>query len=98
MYKSELIECVSKETGISRDNVEAVVDSVLRNITNALARYERVQLTGFGTFDLKEQAAKKGRDIAENKTVFIPQRLVPCFKAGKTLKKAAIKIKGVDFK
>lgn len=91
MIKEDVISAVCRETYLSRYVVETIINSTLKNIELALSRGEAVQFAGFGTFEPKERAARTGRNPHTNEPVPIPPRVVPYFKAGKSLKNAVTK-------
>lgn len=81
MTKADLIDKISKESGIDRKTIYVVVESFMRCIRLSLAvRGRNVFLRGFGSFSIKKRASKKGRDISRNTTVIIPARCVVYFK------------------
>ena len=86
MNKAELIYAVSNETNISRKDTEAVITAALDVITKALQEAEKVQLVGFGSFEVKARAARIGRNPKTKEAIEIPASRVPVFKAGKALK------------
>ena len=88
MNKTELIEIVAKETELTKKKAEAAVNAVLEAITGALVDGDKVQLIGFGTFEVKERAAREGRNPATGATMKIPASKAPAFKAGKAFKDA----------
>lgn len=88
MIKEDMIGLVSNDTGYSRGVVSAVIESMLINITNTLATGDKVQFSGFGTFEAKQRAARTGRNPHTKEAVHIPARIMPAFSAGKNLKKA----------
>lgn len=85
MNKSELIHAVAAK-GLTRKEAEAAVNAVLGTIEEALAKGEAVQLIGFGTFSVKERAAREGRNPQTGEVVKIKASKIPAFKAGKALK------------
>ncbi len=91
MNKSELIAEVATRTGITKKDADAAVSAVLDAITEALAKEEKVQLVGFGTFDVRTRTARSGRDPRTGKSIVIPASKAPAFKAGKALKDAVNK-------
>lgn len=91
MNKQSLIEMVYANTGVSRWVIEKVLNSVGFNISQALARGDKVRLTGFGTFEPKKRAARIGRNPHTNEPVPIPARVVPVFTPGNELKDAVSK-------
>ncbi len=88
MNKSDLIAAVAAATGISRSNAAGVVDSTFDVISDALRHGDDVRLTGFGTFDVADRAAREGRNPRTGEAVKIPASRQPKFKAGKGLKDA----------
>jgi DNA-binding protein HU-beta len=88
MNKTELIATVAEKAGISKKDAESAVAAVIDSITEALVQNEKVQLVGFGTFEVRERSARTGRDPRTNKTIEIPASKAPAFKAGKPLKDA----------
>lgn len=88
MNKNELVASVAEKAGISKKDAEAAVKAVTEAITEALAEGDKVALVGFGTFSVKERAARTGINPRTKETVEIPAAKVPAFKAGATLKDA----------
>lgn len=88
MNKSELISAVADSTGLTKKAANEAVEAVLDTISNALAQGDKVTLVGFGTFEVRERAARKGVNPATGATIDIPAGKVPAFKAGKSLKDA----------
>ena len=86
MNKSQLIDVVSKDTGLKRKEAEAAVNSVFAAIETALADGEKVQLIGFGSFSVKERGERTGRNPATGETITIPASKQPAFAAGRDLK------------
>lgn len=86
MNKTELIEVVSKETELKKKDAEAAVNAVLTAFENALVAGDKIQLIGFGTFDVKQKPAREGRNPATGETIKIPASKQVRFTAGKTLK------------
>ena len=88
MNKSELIDAVAKSTKLTKKDAEAAINATLDAIGDALAakKPEKVVLVGFGTFNVKKNAARKGRNPATGKTIDIKASKSPVFKAGKSLK------------
>lgn len=85
MTKDDMIRAVYKDTGVIQAITSTVIDSVLDNIGRALAHGEKVQFTGFGTFEPKKRAARIGRNPHTREAVPIPARIIPSFKPGKRL-------------
>ncbi len=88
MTKTELVDKVAAKTGFTKKDSTKVVDAVFESIQEALAAGLKVQLVGFGSFEVRRRAARAGRDPRTGKTIRIGARTVPVFKAGKTLKDA----------
>ncbi|MGG3524052.1 DNA-binding protein [Bacillus pseudomycoides] len=88
MNKTELIKNVAQTAEISQKEATVVVQSVVESITNTLAAGEKVQLIGFGTFEVRERAARTGRNPQTGEEMQIAASTVPAFKAGKELKEA----------
>ncbi len=86
MNKAELISAVSEKTGLSKKNSEEAINATFDTIAESLEAGERVQLVGFGVFDVKERAARMGRNPKTKQEIEIPASRVPTFKAGKALK------------
>ncbi|WP_110019172.1 HU family DNA-binding protein [Plasticicumulans acidivorans] len=88
MNKSELIDAVADATEMGKGQAGLVVEAVLDTITNALVSGETVSLIGFGSFSVKERAARTGRDPRSGQSIEIKASKNPVFKAGKGLKDA----------
>ncbi|WP_430748635.1 HU family DNA-binding protein [Bacillus cereus] len=88
MNKTELIKNVAQNAEISQKEATVVVQTVVELITNTLAAGEKVQLIGFGTFEVRERAARTGRNPQTGEEMQIAASKVPAFKAGKELKEA----------
>ena len=88
MNKTDLINVVSNETKISKKDTEIIVTSMLETIAEALKSGDKVQLIGFGTFEVKEAAAKTGRNPKTGETIEIPACKKPSFSAAKSFKDA----------
>ena len=91
MNKAELINAVAAATEFSKKDAEAAVTATLEAITAALKDGDKVQLVGFGSFEVKKRAARIGRNPKTNATIEIPASTVPVFKAGKALTDAVTK-------
>ncbi len=91
MNKAELVNAVAAATDVSKKDSEAVIAAMLDAITDALKEGEKVQLVGFGSFEVKARAARTGRNPRTGENVEIPASVVPVFKAGKALKDAVAK-------
>lgn len=88
MNKTELINVVAAESGVSKKDAEAVVAATLNAITEALKSGDKVQLIGFGNFEVKEVAAREGRNPKTGETIEIAACKKPSFSASKALKDA----------
>lgn len=88
MNKTELVSVVSEKTEFSKKESAQIVDAMFASIEEALAKGEKVQLIGFGTFEVRERAARKGRNPQTGAEIEIPASKVPAFKPGKALKDA----------
>ena len=86
MNKAELIAAVAEKAGLSKKDAEAAVNAALDAITAALQEGDKVQLVGFGSFEVKSRAARTGRNPKTREAIEIPASKVPVFKAGKALK------------
>ena len=82
---------VAEKAEFSKKDAEKAVNAVLASIEEALARDEKVQLVGFGTFEVKNRAERIGRNPQTKEEIVIPASRVPAFKAGKALKEAVQK-------
>ena len=88
MNKTELIAAVAEKTDLSKKDADAALSAVLGAITDALKAGDKIQLVGFGTFEVRNRAAKQGRNPRTGETMTVPASKVPAFKAGKALKDA----------
>jgi DNA-binding protein HU-beta len=88
MNKGELIDAVSTQSGLAKAEATRAVDAVFDAISTALKANDSVSLVGFGTFAVKDRAARSGRNPRTGATIEIPASRVPGFKAGKGLKDA----------
>ena len=91
MNKTELIAAAAESAGLSKKDTEKAVSAVFEAIASAMAKGERVQVAGFGIFEVKEREARVGRNPHTKETIQIPATRVPAFKASKTLKDAVAK-------
>ena len=91
MNKTELVAAVAEKTGMSKKDSEKAVNAAFDSITEALAAGEKVQLVGFGAFEVKERNARVGRNPKTKEEIQIPASRVPVFKAGKALKDVVAK-------
>ncbi len=88
MNKTEFINAVAAKEGIEKKCAEKAVNAVFATIADALAKGEKIQLVGFGTFEVRERAEKQGRNPRTGETMTVPASKVPAFKAGAALKNA----------
>ena len=86
MNKAELINAVAAAADVSKKDAEAVIVATVDAITQALSEGERVQLVGFGSFEVKKRAARTGRNPKTKEAIEIAASKYPVFKAGKALK------------
>ncbi len=86
MNKAELIAQVAEKSDMTKKDAEKAVSAVLATIEEALSRGDKVQLVGFGTFEVRERAARKGRNPQTGEEIEIVAARVPVFKAGKSLR------------
>lgn len=86
MNKNELISAVAEKTELSKKDSEKALNAVLETIANAMKHGDKVVLVGFGTFEVRERAERKGRNPSTKETITIPASKAPAFKAGKSLK------------
>lgn len=89
--KAELVDSVAKKTQLTKKDVSATVEALFETIQEALKAGEKVQVIGFGNFEVRERAARKGRNPQTGKEIKIKASKVPAFKAGKALKDAVKK-------
>ena len=86
MNKNELINAVAERANLTKKDSEIAVSAVIDAITDALCEGEKVQLVGFGSFEVKKREARVGRNPKTKESIEIPATKVPVFKAGKLLK------------
>lgn len=99
MTKTELIDAVAEETGLTKKDsgtaVNAVIDTIVDHLSEEAKKPEddrdNVQLIGFGSFEVKDRSARKGRNPQTGEEITIPARKVPVFRAGKTFKESVDK-------
>lgn len=88
MNKAELIASVAEKSELTKKDAEKAVSALLATVEETLAKGEKVQLVGFGTFEIRERAARKGRNPQTGEEIEIAAARVPVFKAGKALRGA----------
>src|SRR5690348_6524441 len=86
MKKSDLVDSIAAKIGVPKAQVQQMVDDVFDLIADGLTRGEKIDLRGFGTFSVKDSAARTGRNPQTGEPINIPARRVPGFKPGKELK------------
>ena len=91
MNKTEWVAGVAEKAGLTKKDAEKAVNALFDCVQQALAGGEKVQLIGFGTFEVKKRAARKGRNPRTGQDIEIPASSSPSFKAGKALKDAVNK-------
>ena len=88
MNKTELVKAVSTQAELTQKDAAKVVDALFETISNTLAKEEKIQLIGFGTFEVRERSARKGRNPQTGEEIDIAASKVAAFKPGKELKEA----------
>ncbi len=91
MTKAEFITAVAEKAGMTKKDTEAAVSAVIDTITDSLAKGDKIQLVGFGTFEVRERKAREGINPQTKKKISIAATKVPAFKAGRALKDAVAK-------
>ncbi|MBR2305120.1 MAG: HU family DNA-binding protein [Ruminococcus sp.] len=91
MKKSELIAAIAAKGGYSKKDAEKALDAVTATITESLANGDKISIVGFGSFEVRERAAKESINPATKQPIHVPAKKVPAFKAGKALKEAVDK-------
>ena len=86
MTKADIVNEVSSMTGLSKVEVEVVIEGIIASISDSLKRGERVDIRGFGSFIIKQRAAREARNPATNEVVRLKERFIPAFKVSKILK------------
>ncbi|HHY04064.1 MAG TPA: HU family DNA-binding protein [Thermoanaerobacterales bacterium] len=88
MNKADLISVMAEKSGLTKKDSEKALNAFVDAVQQALVEGDRVQLVGFGTFEVRERSARKGRNPQTGEEIDIPAASVPAFKAGKALKEA----------
>ena len=88
MTKAELIAAIAEKAGMTKKDADAALSATIDTITDTLAKGEKLQLVGFGTFEVRERAAREGINPQSKAKIKIPATKVPAFKAGRALKDA----------
>lgn len=87
MNKAELIASIAEKSGLNKKNAEAALNALMESVEEALVSGDKVQLVGFGTFEVRERKAREGRNPRNpQESITIPSSKAPVFKAGKSLK------------
>ena len=86
MNKSDLIAAVAAKTGETKKSAETSINAIIDIIAETLAKGDKIQLVGFGSFEVRQRAARKGRNPLTREEIKIPASKAPVFKAGKALK------------
>jgi len=88
MKKNELVDAVATKSELTKQDSKKAVDALLETISHTLAKGEKIQLVGFGTFEIRERAERTGRNPQTGEEMTIPATKIPAFKPGKELKEA----------
>ncbi len=91
MNKTELIAAVAEKAGMTKKDAERVINATVEAITESLVKGEKVQVSGFGIFEVKSREARVGRNPRTKESIQIPATRLPAFKASKTLKDTVAK-------
>jgi len=86
MNKTDLINSIAAKSGLNKKNSEAALNAMIASVEESLKGGDKVVLVGFGTFEVRKRAARKGRNPQTKKEITIPASKAPVFKAGKVLK------------
>jgi len=86
MNKAELVTSIAQKSNLSKKDAEQALNAMLSSIEEALARGEKVQLVGFGSFEVRERAERKGRNPQTKEEIIIKASKIPIFRVGKALK------------
>lgn len=93
MNKTELIEAIASDAGVTKKDVEAMLNAFTDIVGNTMKKGEKVQIVGFGTFEVTKRKARQGRNPKTGEIIKIPAAVAPKFKPGKDLKEKAAKAK-----
>ena len=91
MNKTELVAAIAAKAEVSKKDAENVLNAFIDTVGSTLKSGDKIQLVGFGTFETRERAARKGKNPQTGAVIDIPAATVPAFKAGKALKDAVSK-------
>ncbi|MCX7842305.1 MAG: HU family DNA-binding protein [Clostridia bacterium] len=86
MNKSDLVSSMAEKSELSKKDAEKALNAFIDSVQEALSKGDKVQLVGFGSFEVRERAARKGRNPQTNSEITIPASKAPVFKVGKALK------------
>ena len=86
MNKTELVAAIAAKAEVSKKDAENVLNAFIDTVGSTLKSGDKIQLVGFGTFETRERAARKGKNPQTGAVIYIPAATVPAFKAGKALK------------
>ncbi|MEZ0535979.1 HU family DNA-binding protein [Caldicellulosiruptoraceae bacterium PP1] len=90
MTKEQLIKAMATKSGLTQKDTEKLLNAFVDSVTEALQNNDKVQLVGFGSFEVRERAERKGKNPQTQEEILIPATKVPVFKVGKLLKEAVI--------
>jgi DNA-binding protein HU-beta len=93
MNKSDLVTAIAKESKLTKKDAEAALDALIATVGTAMKKKEKVTLVGFGTWEVRQRAARKGVNPRTKESINIPATKVPVFRAGKDLKAIASGVK-----
>lgn len=88
MNKAELVSKIAEKSGLQKKQAMAALEAFVSSVEETLAKGEKIQIIGFGNFEVRERAARKGRNPQTNEVIEISASKIPAFKAGKSLKDA----------
>lgn len=91
MNKADLISAMAEKSGMTKKDSEKALNAFMETVEETLVKRDKVQLVGFGTFEVRERSARKGRNPQTGEEIDIPAARVPAFKAGKALKESVNK-------
>ncbi len=94
MKKADLVALVAKKAGVTKKVAQSAVDAVIKGISDALTKGQKVTLVGFGTFEVRKKAARKARNPRNRDQIIeVPEKMVPKFRPSSKLKEAVAKLK-----
>ncbi|KYO67370.1 MULTISPECIES: HU family DNA-binding protein [Thermovenabulum] len=86
MNKADLVSAMAEKSGLTKKDAEKALNAFIDSVMEALSKKDKVQLVGFGTFEVRERSARKGRNPQTGEEIDIPAANIPVFKAGKALR------------